>query len=252
MKLVIPQNIYSAFFALSLDDKQKENVISKPSSLITKSIQSGEADIALIPSLDLINNRELFVSQKIAISFDGFLSNAYLYFKPNQNDFKNLFLQGDVSANEVILSKIIFSEMYDSQVEIKLDTEETKLEKFNYLICGDENYNKKLMNKGLSFADEIAEYLDFPYTNYLLAAKNENALTEFTQSLTDLDKKVEDNIGNYLDKMQYQKELTETLKANINSVYFELTDNEIDGLNELLRLPFFHGIIEEVVEINYV
>ena len=252
MNLVIPSNIYSAMFALTLNDKQKASVTSKPSSLISKELETGNADIALIPSLDLINNRELFISRKFGISFDGYLSNAYLYFKPSQNDFKDLLVQGDVSANEIILSKIIFSEMYDSQVEIKLDTADVNMDASNYLICGDDNFKNIFFNKGLSFSDEVAELLDFPYTHYLLASKDKSLLEEFTETLENLDKRIEDNIGKYLQTLNHKSEVQDIIKENMNTVYYELTDNETEGLNELLRLPYFHGIMEEVVEIKFV
>jgi predicted solute-binding protein len=252
MKLVIPSNIYSAFFALSLNDDQKAEVVSKPSSLITNELQTGNADIALIPSLDLIKHKELYISNKFGISFDGYLSNSYLYFKPNQNDFKSLLVRGDISTNEIILSKIIFAEMYDSQIEIKLDTTETNLDESNYLICGDDNFKAKFFNKGLSFSDEVAELLDFPYTHYLLASKDKTLLENFIKTLDSLDKRIEDNLGKYLQTMNYKTDVQEIIKANMNTVYYEITDNESEGLNELLRLPYFHGLIEEVVEIKFV
>jgi predicted solute-binding protein len=252
MNIVIPSNIYSAIFALTFNDELKTSVSSKPSSLISKDLESGSADIALIPSLDLINNRELFVSSKFGISFDGYLSNSYLYFKPSQNDFKGLLVQGDVSSNEIILSKIIFSEMYDSQVEIKLDTEEINMEENNYLICGDDNFKNKFFNKGLSFSDEVAELLDFPYTHYLLASKDKSLLEEFTNTLENLDKRIEDNIEKYLQTLNHKSVVQTIIKENMNTVYYELTENETEGLNELLRLPYFHGIMEEVVEIKFV
>ena len=252
MKIIIPSNIYSAIFALTLNDEQKSTVISKPSSLISKELETGHADIALIPSLDLINNREFFISRKFGISFDGYLSNSYLYFKPSQNDFKDLLVQGDVSANEIILSKIIFSEMYDSQVDIKLDTADVNMDASNYLICGDDNFKNIFFNKGLSFSDEVAELLDFPYTHYLLASKDKSLLEEFTETLENLDKRIEDNIGKYLQTLNHKSEVQDIIKENMNTVYYELTDNETEGLNELLRLPYFHGIMEEVVEIKFV
>ena len=252
MNIVIPSNIYSAIFALTLNDELKTSVSSKPSSLISKDLETGSADIALIPSLDLINNRELFVSSKFGISFDGYLSNSYLYFKPSQNDFKDLLVQGDVSSNEIILSKIIFSEMYDSQVEIKLDTTEINMEENNYLICGDDNFKNKFFNKGLSFSDEVAELLDFPYTHYLLASKDKSLLEEFTNTLENLDKRIEDNIDKDLQTLNHKSVVQNIIKENMNTVYYELTENETEGLNELLRLPYFHGIMEEVVEIKFV
>ena len=52
--------------------------------------------------------------------------------------------------------------------------------------------------------------------------------------------------------MDLGKELKSLLKENFNSVYFNLTDNEIAGLHELLKLPFYHGMTEEICELKFV
>ena len=43
----------------------------------------------------------------------------------------------------------------------------------------------------------------------------------------------------------------ELLNDNINTVYFDFTENEREALDELLRLPFYHGIVEEITEVKY-
>ena len=81
MKLIFPNNIFSTFFILSMEDKFKKNIIVKDSSLLTQELNFDEDAVALIPSLDLINQRDLKVSSKLGISFEGLLSNSYVYFK---------------------------------------------------------------------------------------------------------------------------------------------------------------------------
>jgi predicted solute-binding protein len=252
MKTLIPSNIFAAIFAFLLSDDKKAGVTAKPSSLICTELEKGNADIAIIPSLDLMKHRNLFVSKSFAISFDGMLSNSYLYFKPNQNDFKSLYLRGDVSTNEVVLSKILFAEKYSSEIDIRLDTGKINTEENNYLICGDDNFGKSYLNNGISFSDDIADLINYPYTNYLLASRDESALHNFTEGLKGIDKLVEDKIGSFIEIMKINKEAEDLILENINSIYYELTENEIFGLNELLRLPYFHGIIEDVIEIKFI
>jgi hypothetical protein len=39
---------------------------------------------------------------------------------------------------------------------------------------------------------------------------------------------------------------------NLGSIYFQLTDNEIEAINEIVKLPFYHGMIEDVHELKLV
>ena len=80
MKLIMPKNVFSAILKTALPQKYQIDILYQESSLICKSLEYNTSAIALIPSLELINNRNLFVSKKIALSFDGMLSNSYFYF----------------------------------------------------------------------------------------------------------------------------------------------------------------------------
>ena len=107
-----------------MEDKFKKNIIVKDSSLLTQELNFDEDAVALIPSLDLINQRDLKVSSKLGISFEGLLSNSYVYFNHTNDEISKIMLRGDISSNDVIMSKIIFQERYHIKPEIILDTEE--------------------------------------------------------------------------------------------------------------------------------
>ncbi len=166
MNIAISQNIYAALFALALPDELKEKINIKESSLITKELIEGKYDVGLIPSCDLLTHNDLFVSKKYGISFEGALSNSYLYFAPEQISFQKILLRGDISSNDLVLSKILFSEQFDIDAEFLIDTGEIDLENNNYLIVGLENNQYAVANNGLSFADQFADLIDYPYVNF--------------------------------------------------------------------------------------
>jgi hypothetical protein len=252
MKILIPQNIYSAMFSLNFPDDLKEKVEVLPSAMITSELILGNGDIGLIPSLDLLKHSELKISGEAGIAFDGMLSNAYLYFAPEQNSFDKIKLRGDVSANEIILTKIMFQERFDIDVEVTLDTKPVDFDENNYVIVGSENDEYAANKNGISFSDQIAELIDYPYVNFVLASKDENLLTELVGQLKDLDKKTEDNLFNFLSKMKLPKEIEDLFVENIDSLYFELTENEREALDELMKLTYFHGIAEEIKRLSFV
>jgi len=252
MKILIPQNIYSAIFAMSLPDEMKKNVEVKPSSVICNELEKDSDAVGLMPSMDLYKHKDLFISSKLGISFDGVLSNTYIYFEPDQLDFKELFLRGDVSTNEIILSKILFSEKYSRDVNVVLDTQDVDFDNNNYIIVGNENLDYNPIDKGMSFADQIASLIDYPYVNFVLASKNEGNIIELEQTLVELDKKIEDNIETYLSKIELKDNLYDAIVTELGSVYFEMTNNEKEALAELLHLPFYRGIFDEIIDLKFV
>lgn len=251
MSIVIPQNIFSTLFALSLPDDEKGKIIVKESSLISKELENDKNLIGVIPSLDLLRHPEIFVSKNFAISFDGILSNSYLYFKPEQNSFDKILLRGDISSNDLLISKILFPEQYGIEPEFVLDTKDLDFSNNNYLIVGMENNTYPITNNGISFSDHIAELLDFPYVNFVLASYNEEKLEQFEEILQNSIELINKNFQEYLSKLNLEPKLYDFINNNANSIYFDFTQNERVALEELLKLPYYHGITEELVEVKF-
>lgn len=252
MKIVLPQNIYSALLALEFPDELKVNVSIKESPLIAKELNEGKFDIGLIPSCDLLTHKELFVSKEYAISFDGPLSNSFLYFVPEQNDFSKVLLRGDISSNDLILSKILFSEQYGIEAELSIDTNQLDLDNKNYLIAGIENNDIMISKNGISFADQFADLIDYPYVNYVFASTDEQKIKDFNSKLGNVDEKVSTNLESSLNKLGVDAKLQALIKESKGAVYFDFTENEVEALNEMLKLPYYHGIIEDIVEVKFI
>ncbi|MDA3859585.1 MAG: hypothetical protein PF445_00010 [Melioribacteraceae bacterium] len=251
MNIIIPQNIYATFFALSLPDSQKEKIMVKESSLIVQELEKNKDDIGFIPSFDLLRHPEIYISKKIAISFDGLLSNSYLYFMPEQNNLDKILLHGDITSNDLLLTKILFPEQYGVEPEIALDTQAIDFENNNYLIVGIENDIHPITNNGISFSDHVAELIDYPYVNFVLASYNKESLVEFEENLTNLNEQINKNLQEYLGKLKLEAKLNDLIVDNISSVYFDFTKNEKEALDELLKLPYYHGITEDLVEVKF-
>ena len=252
MNIIIPQNIYTTFFALSLPDEEKEKVIIRESSLIVKELEQSKESVGIIPSLDLLRHPDIFVSRKFALSFDGALSNSYFYFMPEQNKLNKILLHGDISANDLILCKILFPEQYGIEPELVLDNNPLDFTTNNYLISGLENDIFPVTNNGISFSDHIAEVLDLPYVNFVLASYGNENLKAFEEIITNISKIITSNLHDYLSKLRLNRKLSDFITENSESVYFDFTANEQQALDELLKLPYYHGIIDDIVEVKFV
>lgn len=251
MKIYFPKNIFTKILKSELSEDSDADFQYLPSALITKKLMTDENAIGLIPSMDLVTHKDLFVSAEMGISFNALLSNSYLHFKENQTTIDKLFLKGDISSNEALLSKILLKEMYDIDITPRLVTPEFVLQDENILIAGDENYEKELFLNGLSFAEEIIELINAPYVNFLLASKNEDILKSFVIKHRD------DFISGHPDSFEdllsgYPNQSVEFISVNMQHVIFDLEDQDLEGIKSLLQLPYYHGITNDLFEIKFV
>ena len=251
MNITIPQNIFSALFALSLPDKYKDKVLIKESSLIAKELEKNKKDVALIPSLDLLKNEELFVSKKIGISFDGVLANSYFYFIPEQTTFNKILLRGDLSSNDIILSKILFPELFGVEPEFAIDVNPIDFDSNNYLVVGIENEEYPITKNGISFSEQIDGMIDLPYVNFVLASYDKDSILEVEKELAGISETIEKQIDELIGKLKLSSELQNYLLDNFQSVYYDFTEIEVEGLTELLKLPYYHGITEDLIDIKF-
>ncbi len=252
MRITLPKNIFSALFALALPEEMKKNITIESSSLINKSISENKTDIGLIPSMDLIDLNDFYISKKIGLSFSGVLSNSYLYFVPDRINFRKLLIRGDISKNEALLPKIIFKERFGIEIQIVLDNKDINFNENNYLITGSENQDYIFTNKGISFSDQVIEFLEYPYVNFIFASKNKILLEEFNSAVEHVEETMTNNLDEYLQKINLPANLKDYYKENFDTVLFHLSEEEIEGLLEMTKLPFYYGIVKELKEINFI
>lgn len=252
MKLLFPNNIFSKILAQSLPAEFRSEVSFVPASTISRSIEEGSADMGLIPSLDLIKHPQFFVSGRIAVSFDGSLSNSYLYFQPDKEDLKDIYFAGDVTVNEILLSKILFKERYSIDIEAHLETEQVRISEKNYLLTGDINLRDDMLQNQFSLSDEVSNMLEQPYVNFIMASKTEDNVEKLNARVDNLDNLIDDKLEDFIATFKLGENTHEFIMNNINSVYYEITESEQEGLMELLRLPYYNGTMDEMIEIKLI
>jgi len=252
MKILMPGNVFTAIFILNLSEEFKANASIQKASMITQDLLDDKCDVAIIPSFDLIKNENLFVSSKLAISFDGPLANAYYKFPEHKLEIKNLFLRGDVSKNEVMASQIVFQELYKTKLQIVLDTEKDIAENNSYLFAGNSIFDFNWTETGISIAEQVSELINLPYVNFIFASKSEEKLRQLNKLIESLDEKVINNIDTTLDKFDYESKVNSFIKKNLDSVYFEMTDNETEALKELYKFSYFFKFADDIFDIKFV
>jgi hypothetical protein len=88
----------------------------------------------------------------------------------------------------------------------------------------------------------------------VFASPDKDSLIEFNKQVAaiNIDKSIEENIGNILANLDIPTQAKEFVKENMDSIYFEMTGNEEDALNELIKLVFYHGIINDIFDVKFV
>jgi len=106
MQLYFPDNIFARVFFDGFVDELKEKVNFLPSSILSKTINDNKHSAALIPTLELITNKDLFVSKSVGISFTGQLSNSFIYYEPGLKEVEKIKLLLMIS-NKMIIIKLL-------------------------------------------------------------------------------------------------------------------------------------------------
>lgn len=250
-KFITPKNIFTKILLseLNLQDNIQTEAIA--SSLISPKLIKDENSIGLIPTMDLLSFKDLYVSSEIGISFNALLSNSYIHFKDGQETIEEIFLKGDVSSNEIILSKILFKEFYDIDIKPTLIKDASAHKEDNLLIAGDENYEKELFLNGLSFAEEVIELISAPYVNFVLASSSEKLIKDFASSY-----KKNLQTGHTEKYEELLKGLASTslefISVNIQHIVFDYEEQDLEGIKSLLQMPFYHGMIKDILEVKFV
>ena len=247
MHLYFPDNIFSRILINQFDEDLKSEIFFNPSANITSLVKQNET-VGLIPTMDLVSNKDLFVSKDVGISFEGTLSNSYIYYS-NQQDLTEIKIAGDVSTVEIILSKILFNELYKKDININIQTKLPANEiSDNLIIVGDDNFRSERINNAISFAEEVIEIISLPFVNFILASPNSALLKEYSDKM----KNSLNNGKQRPSKVDFDLAGASLIQNNLDKVFFNLTEQDIEGINQLIQLPFYYGILKDIIEVKFI
>ena len=251
LRLGIPDTIFADIF-VSAFPKEFFHVTKHGNHELLELLELGQIDLALIPSLEIIGTDNLFVSKRFGIAFDGAVSDDFIYFPKNEKNLSKVGLAGNVSMNEVVLSKVIFRENYNIEIEQKVLETLRDVEDSTLISSGDINYANENYKHGESFSELVAEFIDAPYLKFVLASTVKNNIEFVNNQISGLEEEIEVLTKSILKKFGFSPVAAEFIMNNFNSVYFELTETETEGYEDLRKIPFYYGLVEELKEIVFV
>lgn len=252
MKILFPNNIFTKLLYNNFPSDKKEDILFLPASIISSKIKEEENVVGLIPTVDILNYKDFFVSSKFGISFEGSLCNSYLYFNSGKRELNEIYLSGDVSSLEVIITKILMKEMYGYDIEIKILTDESKFPEVNLLLTGDNNFLSSKFDSAVSFSDEIIEVLSLPFVNFVIASNSEGSVNEFEKIARGISGQIYNSIETGNLPLNFSDDVIKYFQKNVSSIVYDFDPNDVDGIKQLLRLPYYHGLIENIVEAKFI
>lgn len=252
MKFLFPSNIYTKILSSIFSAEDRQSIQFYPSSLISKNLNVLENAVALIPTLDLLSHKDFVISKKMGISFDASICNSYIYFNHKELLDKEIVLAGDVSSNEAILVKILFQETYDAEVEIALEKIDGGSLNKNIILVGDRNFIEGRLDSAVSFAEEIIEMISAPYVNFVFASKSEESLAAFHRNYSELISNADIVELFKAENFHLPPISKKFLVENLQHTVFSFDEQDIEGIKQLLQLPYYHGIIKDLIDLKFV
>ena len=152
--------------------------------------------------------------------------------------------------------KTIASQILDLRMDrnkADYDINNTKIENKNKLIVGDENFNSVNLNFALSLTEKITDIFDYPlpFVNYILASNNKELLKTFNIKAEE----IQNRIIKLIDKSETIKSINTNSKKfildNVPSLIYNYDEQDKEGLVELIKLPYFHAIVKDIIEIKF-
>jgi hypothetical protein len=252
MEILLPDNIFARILSSVLDDEDRIKLRYYPSSLLSKNAIEKKNAVALIPTLDLLNHKNLYISSKLGISFDEPISNSFIYFSQAEKSLKEIVLAGDVSTNEAILGKILFSENYGIDVQLSIEKQNGGSSHKNRILVGDRNFVEGNITSAVGFAEEVSELVSAPYVNFVFASESEAEIKEFHSKYLEIFPVL--NPTEVFENMNENFHLSAKnyLLENLQHVLYDFDEQDLEGMKQLLQLPYYHGIIKDLIDVKLV
>ncbi len=250
MKIFFPDNIFSKIIYNNLPDEDKKLITFKESASLSLEIRKNPVSLALMPVSDIITNKEFFISSSFGISFTESLCNSYIYYNSNDENDLNFKIAGDISTIEAIIGLIFFKENYELNFKMNIALNDKELISSNHILTGDKNFTDEKYKNGISFAEEIIELISAPFVNYVFASGDEKNLKKFSAKFSEVIKNVD--VKNIEIPGSFYDETKSFIKEKLPTVIYNFDEHDKEGIRQIVSLPFYHGIIKDMIDIKFV
>jgi predicted solute-binding protein len=250
MQFFFPDNVFSRILFNNLPEEDKNLISFKESAALSMEVRKDPSSIALMPVSDIITNKDFFVSSSLGISFEESLCNSCIYYNSEEETINEFKLAGDISTLEAIIGLIFFKENYELDFKMNIALNDDELNTSDHILTGDKNFIDNKYERGISFAEEIIELISAPFVNYVLASGSDKNLKKYSDKFSEAMKNL--NKQDIVIPGSFSEETKSFIKENLPSVIYNLDEQDQEGIRQIVSLPFYHGIIKDMIDIKFV
>lgn len=216
-------------------------------------ILSNECDAAFVAPMDYaVNSSDLIVMPGTGVLSSGFSNTIRLYFRKELKSIRSMAV-GHVTATDVVLSRIVLNEKYDSApVIVPVEgTVDDMLSKADCaLVAGDALHTLKTTQPFLDVVDEWTDITELPFVHTLCVARNGT----FQQELGDL--LIASAQAGRLELKSVAEEISSGISMTpeealeyLSHFSYDFNDTAKDSLETFLQMAFLLGMIGDVPDI---
>ncbi|MCB0744651.1 MAG: hypothetical protein KDC67_12150, partial [Ignavibacteriae bacterium] len=101
-------------------------------------------------------------------------------------------------------------------------------------------------------SEYISDFLEYPYVNYLVASRDEEIINKFHLQNEDFNKTIIEKLSKILEKINLGDEINDFIYSNQFLMDFNFDVDQIEGYNQLIRLLYYHQIIDDLFDVKFV
>ncbi len=217
-------------------------------------LMSNERTAAYVAPVDYAqNSSDMIIYPDLGVSSSGYSNVARLYLRKNLALIKTLAV-GTVSATDVVLTRIVLGEKYDSEPAVVpvIGTVDEMLAKADCaLVTGDSLLTLQNDHPFIDIVDEWSDITELPFVHTMCIGRTDAYSKELNALLSASQAAGRDSLASVANSIAAETNQSADLIQNYLS-HFSYGFDELSklSLEEFFRMAFYYGMLGDIPEIN--
>lgn len=216
-------------------------------------LMSKECDAAFVAPMDYaMNSSDLEILPGVGVLSSGFSSIIRLYFRSELKTIRSMAV-GPVTTTDVVLSRIVLNEKYDSApviVPVAGSVNEMLAKADCALISGDTLHRTEADHPFLDVVDEWTDITDLPFVHTLCVARSGSVKKDLGDFLIASAQAGRLELQGVADELSRDRALSpEYLREFLSHLTYDFTDTAKESLEAFMQMAFLLGLIGDVPDI---
>ncbi len=217
-------------------------------------LMSNERTAAFVAPVDYAqNSSDMIIYPGLGVSSSGYSNVARLYLRKNLALIKTLAV-GTVSATDVVLTRIVLGEKYDSEpaiVPVIGSVDEMLAKADCALVTGDALLTMQSEHPFIDVVDEWSDITELPFVHTMCIGRTDTFSKELSAQLTASQEAGRNSLESVANSIAAETNQSADLIQNYLS-HFAYGFDELSkvSLEEFFRMAFYYGMLGDIPEIN--